>query len=136
MIRSAAILFSIVGISSLYGEMLIKHPYYFNLLSYHVLMVLFDSLIICRLKDKHVPFITNPLVFVLSVSIVNHSFGGAWWFYGKEGYLYDLGRQVILALELFVLIGGTFCHVVNRRHRVHDWPRISGIFVVESDKCD
>lgn len=136
MIRSAAILFSIVGISSLYGHLIISNVDTFNVVTYHVPMVMFDSLAIFLLKRKHVEYITNPLILMLSMSIINHTFGAFLWAAYNEGYVYDLGKRTILCLEIVIFIVGIFESAITRRRVDSSWTSVPGVHVMEGDKCD
>jgi len=159
MIQAAAILFSMVGISSLYGQMIIDNPEWlislighipiflidlleisktelFHPLTYHIPMVWFDMIVISLLKINPTPNITNPLVFILSLSIINHTFGAFSWAAYNPGYMYDFGRHAILGMEILVFIGGIFSHAIDRRRKDPDWPSVPGILFVESDECD
>jgi len=130
--RTVIILLSMIVTTSIYGTLLVQNPQYFHVLSFHIPMAIADAITIGLLLRTKVPVITELLVILLSISIINHSFGGfAWASYNVDiRAFYDINRLVISAAELLVLnIGGMYRVITGKRNNTAKFG-LSGIHVV------
>jgi len=171
MIRTIVIVLSMIVISAVYGWTIINDPENFSLSTFHIPMVAFDFAAIFLLTNKlsiefkyyhraifgrelrvmcpllavyksdKIGEITDILVVLLALSIVNNVIGGFAWTYSSHNIkdFSDGSRMIVAVIELFVLFVGGWSHRIfssgNERDYVDSSSSVApGLLVINSDK--